>query len=102
LYLLDPVSKKLRKTKSGEKFFSWVFNHARQKSEIIEKYEFWGLIIFVAIPLPMTGAWTGAIAASLLGLNKKLSFIAVSAGVLIAGIIVAILTLGVKGFLGYV
>lgn len=102
LYLLDPVSKKLRRSKPWEKFFDWLFARTRKKSELVEKYEFWGLLFLVAIPLPMTGAWTGSIAASLFGLNKKLSFIAVTAGVVAAAVIVTILTLGTKGLFAHV
>jgi len=54
-----------------------------------------GLIIFIAIPLPLTGAWTGSIAAFLLGMKPKRSIISVLAGVFIAGIIVTLSTLGV-------
>ncbi len=98
LYLLEPVSEKLRRFPFFKKFFDWLFNRTRKKSKIIEKYELIGLIFLVAIPLPMTGAWTGCIAASLLKLEKKLSFLAVSAGVTIAAVIVSILTLSAKGY----
>ena len=102
LYLLEPVSEKLRKFAFFKKFFDWLFERTRKKSGIIEKYELLGLIILVAIPLPMTGAWTGCIAASLFGLNKKHSFFAVTAGVLIAAMVVTILTLSAKGYFAYV
>lgn len=98
LYFLEPVSEKLRKILFFKKFFDWLFERTRKKSKIIEKYELLGLIILVAIPLPMTGAWTGCIAASLLRLEKKLSFFAVGAGVTIAAIIVTVLTLSAKGY----
>ena len=98
LYLLEPVSEKLRKFSFFKKFFDWLFKRTRKKSKIIEKYELIGLIILVAIPLPMTGAWTGCVAASLLKLDKKLSFFAVSAGVAIAAVIVSFLTLSAKGY----
>lgn len=102
LYLLEPVSRLLRRFKLWKKFFDWLFERTRKKSKIIEQYELWGLMIFVAIPLPMTGAWTGCVAASLFGLNKKLSFFAITAGIIIASIIVFILTLGTKGCFEYV
>ncbi len=98
LYFLEPVSEKLRKIAFFKKFFDWLFKRTRKKSNIIEKYELIGLIVFVAIPLPMTGAWTGCIAASLLKLEKKLSFFAVGAGVAIAAVIVTFLTLSAKGY----
>ena len=98
LYFLDPVSARLRKFPIFKKFFDWLFERTRKKSKVIEKYELLGLIIFVAIPLPMTGAWTGCVAASLLKLKKKLSFFAVAIGVTIAAVIVTIITLSAKGY----
>lgn len=68
---------------------------AEAKSEIVHKYEWWGLCILVAIPLPGTGAWTGALVAAVLGMRLKKSMPAITVGVLIAGVIVTILTYGV-------
>lgn len=102
LYLLEPISNRLRRFRLWKKFFDWLFERTRRKSKIIEKYELLGLIAFVAIPLPMTGAWTGCIAASLFGLNKKFSFLAITAGVIIASLIVYTLTITTKGYFGYV
>jgi len=51
----------------------------------MDKYGFWGLMIFVAIPLPGTGAYSGSIAALILGMNKVKAFISISLGVIIAG-----------------
>lgn len=82
--------------KTLEGILNWVFKRTRKKSGVIEKYELLGLILFVAIPLPMTGAWTGAIASYLFGLDPTKSVIAISAGVLTAGIIVTTLSLGYK------
>lgn len=60
---------------------------------------FWALILFVAIPLPGTGAWTGSLVASLFNLPKRKSFIAITAGVLISGVIMCLASYGVVGFL---
>ena len=68
---------------------------AHAKSEIVHKYEWWGLCILVAIPLPGTGAWTGALVAAVLGMRLKKAMPAIAVGVLIAGIIVTLLTYGV-------
>ena len=68
---------------------------AEAKSEIVQKYEWWGLCILVAIPLPGTGAWTGALVAAVLGMRLKKSLPAITVGVLIAGVIVTLLTYGV-------
>lgn len=57
------------------------------KSDKIEKYEFWGLVLFVGIPLPGTGAWTGSLIAALLGVKFKKAFPAVILGICIATVI---------------
>lgn len=64
-----------------------------KKRDKIDKYGIWGLLIFVAVPLPGTGGWTGALLASLLHLDKKKSFAVISIGVFIAGLIITILSL---------
>jgi uncharacterized membrane protein len=63
----------------------------------VDKYGFWGLFLFVAVPLPLTGAYTGTILAWLLGMDWKKAFPAVGLGVIVAGIIVLLITLGVTG-----
>ena len=73
---------------------------AQGKSETVQKSAFWGLFIFVAIPLPGTGAWTGALIAAMLDMRLKKAFPAIVAGVLTAGAIVTIVTaLGVDIFI---
>lgn len=67
------------------------------KSEKITKYAKIGLILFVAIPLPGTGAWSGAVIATLLGIPIKKAFLSISIGVIIAGIIMTVGTSGVLG-----
>ena len=58
-------------------------NRAMGRSEKIQQYEFWGLVLFVGIPLPGTGAWTGALIASLLGIDIKKSSLAIFCGIAI-------------------
>ena len=75
------------------KWYKKVFDHflerARKKTHpYVEKYGYWGLAVFVAVPLPMTGAYTGTLAAWFFGMEKKKAFLAIAAGVVIAGIIV--------------
>lgn len=91
LFLLKFIVNLLTKISLFKKFFDWLFSRTQKKSKIIERYEILGLIIFVGIPLPTTGAWTGALASFILGLNPFLSFFAISLGVLIACAIVSIL-----------
>lgn len=71
-------------------------DQAESKKEQVLRYEFWGLMIFVAIPLPGTGAWTGALIAAMLDMQLKRAFPAIAAGVLAAATIVTILTYGVS------
>ncbi len=77
------------------KFFKWWFNNVKRRSKIIEKWGFWGLVMFVSIPLPITGAWTGTVAASLFDFSVKKAFIAIILGVLLAGVWVAFASIGV-------
>ena len=60
----------------------------------VDKYGFWGLLLFVAVPLPVTGAYTGTILAWLLGMDWRKAFPAVGLGVIVAGVIVLLITLG--------
>ena len=91
LFLFEPVTKFLRKFKIWAKFFDWVFERTKKNSDSIQKYEALGLAIFVAIPLPMTGAWSGVIAASLFKIRFRYAFISIVVGVICAGLIVAAL-----------
>ena len=67
---------------------------AEKKSEIVQKYAFWGLFVLVAIPLPGTGAWTGALIAAMLNMRLKRALPAIALGVIVAAIIVAFVTFG--------
>ncbi|MEE1329752.1 MAG: small multi-drug export protein [Acutalibacteraceae bacterium] len=67
-------------------------NKANSKSETVQKYAFWGLFIFVAVPLPGTGAWTGALIAAMLEMPLKKAFPSILLGVLSAGAIVTFVT----------
>ncbi|NQU95020.1 MAG: small multi-drug export protein [Candidatus Omnitrophica bacterium] len=95
LFLFQPVSNRLRRIKFFEKFFDWLFKRTRRKAGLIEKFEALGLILFVAVPLPITGAWTGCIAATLFKIRFRYALAAVILGVLIAGLVV--LGLGLIG-----
>jgi len=88
LLYLDPLSKILSRIEFFEKILNWIFERSRRKGEIVEKYGKIGLVLLVAIPLPMTGAWTGAIAAFLLGMKFRQAFLPIVFGVFIAGVIV--------------
>ena len=68
-----------------------------KKSGQIEKYGYWGLFLFVAIPLPGTGAWTGSLLSVLLGMDRKKSLFFIFLGVLTAGLIMSLVGYGVLG-----
>lgn len=93
LLLLGPCSRLCMRIPIGKKFFEWLFARTRRKTADIEKYETLGLTVFVAIPLPATGAWTGAMAGWLLGMSFWHSFFSILLGVCIAGVIMTILSL---------
>jgi len=77
------------------KLISKLEQRAADKKELVLKYKFWGLLILVAIPLPGTGAWTGALVATVMDLRLKSALPAIFCGVLIAAAIVTLVTLGV-------
>lgn len=97
---LDSVHKLLYRWKPYAQFFDRFVDRARAKvHESVQKYGYWGLMVFVAIPLPMTGAWTGTLGGWILGIERKKTMLAVAAGVFIAGVIVtAIVGLGAEAF----
>ncbi len=102
LFLLEPVSAYLRKFWLFKKFFEWLFERTRKRSDLIEKYEFLGLMLFVAIPLPITGAWTGCVAATLFKIRLRYALLAITLGVLIAAVIVTAVSLAGKGIFYHV
>ena len=97
VFFLEKVSLFLSERFSfWKKFFEWLFARTRKKAhKQIEKYGDWGLFFFVAIPLPVTGGWTGALAAFLFGIKKIKAIFIISLGIMTAGLIVSLLTLGI-------
>jgi len=91
LFLLEPVSNVLRRFKAWSRFFDWLFERTRRKSIKVLQFETLGLFILVAVPLPMTGAWTGVIAATLFKIKFRYAFLSITLGVVTAGIIVSML-----------
>lgn len=98
LLFIKYIFKRLKKTRFKSKV-ERLENKAISKSDSIKKYAYWGLLIFVGIPLPGTGAWTGALIAVLLNMNLKKSFCFIVVGVLMAGIIISILSYGLLGMI---
>lgn len=99
LWWLDPVSTYLRKrSKLMDRFFLWLFERTRRHGARFDQWGPLALLMFVAVPLPMTGAWTGALAAFLFGIRFRLAVPILFAGVMMAGAIVTIVTLGISSF----
>ncbi len=74
------------------RFFDRFVEKARGKVHAsVEKYGYWGLLAFVALPLPVTGAWTGTLGAWVLGMERRKSMFAIMGGVVVAGVVVTIL-----------
>ena len=94
LWLITPIFNKMKKTKMFSGIVNKLERKAMSKKEQIEKLKYIGLMLFVGIPLPGTGAWTGCLIASLLNMDKKKSFIASILGVIMAGIIMMIVSYG--------
>jgi len=95
LLLLGRIEKSLRRFRWFDKFFCWLFARTRRKASMVERHGAWGLILFVAVPLPVTGAWTGAIAAYLFDLSPRRALPAILAGVCCAGIVVTLTVQGI-------
>ena len=101
LWFITPIFNKLKKTKHLSKIVNKIEKKALSKKDKIEKAEFWGLFFFVGIPLPGTGGWTGSLIASLIDMDKKKAMLAITCGVLLAGLIVGSLSFGLlKGIIG--
>jgi uncharacterized membrane protein len=96
---LDFLHKRLLHARCYERTFNVFLKRIRKRRDNVEKniesYGMLALAVFVAIPLPMTGAWAGTLIAWLLGLHKGKSFLAIAAGVIMAGIIITLATLGI-------
>ncbi len=95
LLFINWIFNKMSKWKPTKKIVDWLSNKTLKKKDQIDKYGYFGLFLFVGIPLPGTGAWTGSLLAILLNLDKKKSFITISIGVLAAGIIMSLLSYGI-------
>lgn len=99
LFLITPIFNWLKQTRTFRPLVEKLESRAMGRSEQIGKYQFWGLVLFVGIPLPGTGAWTGSLIASLLGVKFKKAFPAVLLGIVIATVIMSVLSYGLLGAL---
>ena len=95
LWFIRKILDWMRNVKYFKKIVKWLDQKVENKKGQIEKFGFWGLVAFVGIPLPGTGAWTGCLIAALLDMNKKKALIAAILGVIMAGIIMMFVSYGV-------
>lgn len=98
LLLITRIFSWLKKTKVFRPMVEKLENKAMSKKDQIEKYEFWGLVLFVGIPLPGTGAWTGSLIAALLDMKFRKAFPAVIIGVCLATVIMTTISYVIPGF----
>lgn len=99
LLFIKQIFKWLKKIKLFRGMIERLETRAMGKSENIKKYEFWGLVLFVGIPLPGTGAWTGSLIAALLDVDFKKAVLAELLGIIIATVIMSLVSYGLLGAL---
>lgn len=92
LFFLKPLFARLRSVSIIRKFEKWLIRRTERRAGKIKKYSILGLVLFVAVPLPSTGVWTGAIAASLFNLRIRHAFFAILMGNIIAAFIMTFLS----------
>lgn len=101
LWFMGSILKWMHGKKHLNKIATWLDKKVEKNKSKIENVGFWGLTLFVGIPLPGTGAWTGCLIASVLQMNKKKSFLAATLGVIMASIIMMFISFGLlKGIIG--
>ena len=99
LFFITPIFNWMKKTSLLRPMVEKLESKSMAKSDQIQKYEFWGLALFVGIPLPGTGAWTGALIAALLGIEIKKASLSIFIGLIIATIIMTIISYGIPFFI---
>ena len=99
LLFIKQIFKWMKKIKIFRGLIEKLENRAMSRSDTIKKYEFWGLVLFVGIPLPGTGAWTGSLIAALLDIDFKKAILAELLGIAIATVIMSIVSYGLLGVL---
>lgn len=99
LLFIKQIFKWLKKVPLFEKIIVKLENRAMGKSDSIKRYEFWGLALFVGIPLPGTGAWTGSLIAALLEIDFKKAIVSELVGIAMATVIMSIVSYGLLGLL---
>ncbi len=99
LLFIKKILQWMKKVKAFAPIALWLEKKAMGKSDKIKKYEFWGLVLFVGIPLPGTGGWTGSLIAALLDVDIKKASLAILLGIAIATVIMSFISYGLLGVL---
>ncbi len=102
IYFLTYFDQISKKSSLVDNILDKIYTRTRSRSNIVNKYNYWGIIVFVGIPLPLTGAWTGCLASHLLGLDKKKTLISIFIGLTISATIVSLLSLIAVHLLPYI
>ena len=97
LFFLNYVFDLLSKWKVTKKLVDWIKKRTLSKKDTLEKYGYLGILLFVGIPLPGTGMWTGSMLVVLLGMNRKKAIPYIILGILLASVIMSIVSYGVLG-----
>ena len=95
LWLINSILDFMRGRKHLSKIAKWLDKKVDKHKGQIEKNGFWGLVLFVGIPLPGTGAWTGCLIAAVLEMDRKKAFLATMIGIIMASVIMMIISFGV-------
>jgi uncharacterized membrane protein len=94
LLFLEPMTRWLHGNRLANRLFHWLFERARRKADQVNRWGPLGLVFFTAIPLPVSGAWTATLISILLGVRRWRAIASIYAGIVIAGVVVSVLTLG--------
>ena len=101
LFFIEKIFAWMKKVRLFPKLIHWLEEKAQKGAAKVEKYALFGLFLFVALPLPGTGAWTGSLIAALFHMNKKWSILSITLGVLTAGVIMTLVSYSAVGFLSF-
>ena len=99
LFLLQPVAERFRHIKIVGRFFDWLFERTRRKAALVEKFEVLGLILFVAIPFPGTGAYTGSVITWFFKIRRDKAIPTMMVAVVAAGVVVTLASIGFISFI---
>ena len=100
LLFIKAIIKLMQKSKFFSKFANWLVAKAEKNKEKISKYGFWGVALFVMIPLPGTGAWTGSLVCAMLDMPFWKAILSTLLGVMAAGVIMSLVSFGIAGIFG--